>query len=471
MSFSRFFKYASLSAATASASVLRNVTCMAIDQANSSISSNSTVADDPSDINWGSRDAVIGISCIAASMALITAFFCKKYGKLPETKQATLAVVVKKDNAKSLGEEIAIPQLKLRYSLTPAAHQMIEQIGLMHFLKKEIRHLINKKIKKDDNFEMSESSIKQVMQAFFGNKNLDNQLGIHDLEINVDIIYRPQNKRSHLFERTLQPVTRATMFFEVIFGLIQNIGALQLFGGILPVSREANNDIAITQATLNALFMLLITYVGPGQTFMSDLGAIIDKFLHQCCQRKKDKSEHEEGVEEVKDELLPATRYKIKLTKGVVTVFLINSLYTQVIGDYKTAMSLADNITDMADSMVPAWLVMLSAYLMYGLNQLNDPVNFISTVFMGFTLIDMYFRYKQNNPSPAAVEEILDEESDDEVDEEKEKVELLIPIKPTPLQVLGKFSPKQTSVSNLGEHLLSEESLDDVNKSSLLTIN
>lgn len=449
MSFSRFFKYVSFSAVAASASVLNNVTSIALELSNSS--ANSTTDDDTSNIDFSSKDAIIGISCIAASMALITAFFCKKYGKMPQTKTASLDVIVKKDHADSVANQIVIPQIGLYYAITPAGQELIQQIGERKFLRDEISRLINQRIKDDENFEMSESSIKQVMTAFFGKNNLSSQLGIHDSETSVTITYKPQNKRSHFFERSLQPLTRATLFFEIVFSLIQNIGSLQLFGGVLPVSREANDDIAITQAVLDALFLLLITYVGPGQTFMNDLGAIIDKFLHQCCQRKNAAQEDEEKSEASEDELLPATRYKIKFTKGIITVFLINSLYTQVIRDYKTAVSLADNIAAMPDSMIPPWLVMLSAYLMYGLNQLNDPVNFISTVFMFFTLIDMYFKHQQT--AQTQIQELHDER-EQKADEEQGNVVALIPIKPTPLRALSRFSPPPKHRSNLEELLL-----------------
>jgi hypothetical protein len=222
----------------------------------------------------------------------------------------------------------------------------------------------------------------------------------------VAVEYNNEHKPFRFFELVLPPLTKSTIFFEVMFGAVQNLGSLQLSSGVLPVSRAANNEIAIAQTVFSTLFMLFMVYVSPGQAFMNDLGAVMDDYCINLFRRIQ---QHE--IIEPAIEISAKTKMKVRLAQGFLILFLLNNLYTEIINDYQQTISLNDRINAQRDSIMPAWMVYICSMIEFGLNQLNDPIMLFSEMLMGFTLIDVYFRH-QNKPLAKVVIEQMDEKQD-----------------------------------------------------------
>ncbi len=415
---------------------------------NSTELANVTDTDDSNDkgINLASKEAVIGVSCIAVSMVLITAFFCASAKRRNQNSESIISVHIKRNNAHSCGDSIVIQQLNVSRDLSEEEQLAIEAIGLRPFLLKEITAVIQDKFAKNETIQAG-LAIQQVINVFLPQSKTTHDMGPYDLIEDITVKYNPRKNRCNFFATILPPLTQTTLLFETLFGAVQDLGSMQLSPSILPISRSASNDISIFQIVLSTVFGLGMLYISPGQAFMGDLGSKIDRKLINLFTCRKENTPSEPAAD-----ISKAVKIKIRLAQAALALFVLNSLYAAVIGDYQSTVSLNDRINALDDSLIPPWAVLFCSMMEFGLNQLNDPVMLFSELLMGTTLIYAYFN---NKPKPKAIAQLEEIKTDamkkDIVEKDDETGEAaIIPTPSTPpptngLQTLGKFSPKRTT--------------------------
>lgn len=431
MSFSRFFQNISATGSSA------------LEWMNSSSYSNGTDPEESHGINLTSQPAIIGIACIAASMVIVTSFFCWR-AKLSKTTDLKLRVIIKKADADSRGDMLVNRDLSIEYPITPDDHILIGNEGLRNFIKNKIREIIDERIEKNQTIDRN-SSLDQVLEVMTGQKNAATKLDKHDLEEILEFSVNRNTKRCNIFSRVLPPLTRATIVFEIVFGTIQRIGALQLSAGILPISRDANNKLAIVQSVISAIFILILMLGGPSQTFMRDFGAAMDDFFHHWIYGKHVNSDSQSTTAET----VLSTKIKIRLAQTLLVVFLINNLFTEVMSDYQSMISLNQRVNAQNDAIIPSWAVFICSMIEFSLNQLNDPIELISLTYIGTKIIDAYFSKKLALKSSVHIEEMKEDEEDVEFLSSRNPLRVTTSIAGSHhLPVLGQFSSRQRSATS-----------------------
>lgn len=375
----------------------------------------STAMPDPADgynnefrnpIDLSSKEVVIGIACIATGMASFLALFCLANRSLHNKKQMLYRVIIRRSHATSIGEALSIPLLKSHRELSEDDKLLIEDIGLMAFAKIQIDKINLQKLEDDEDIELS-SKVEEVVKVFLEKeKKFDYEKHDLPMDVLVDINYR--TKVCSVCEFIIPPTIRATYFFELAFGIVVSTGSLQLMPTILPVSRDTNNSITIAQTALSTLFGLVMIYVNPTQAFTADLGSKIDNFFIHLFKKKKAVGLATNPL----DKLTRTLIVTMTASKIFLVTMLLNNLYTTVIQDYVTTISLNDRINMQTDSIYPDWVVYLCSMIEFCLNQVNDPIDLITNVLIGFTLIDLYFRmrHKRNLEKAIVLDKVVVED-------------------------------------------------------------
>lgn len=295
------------------------------------------------------------------------------------------SVIIQKKTASSPGDALIIPALKVRQPLSKDDRTDIETKGLKPFLKEAILAILHYKEQNNESIKtpgLADEVLEKILKG-----NHATRLGMHDIElvINVDFV----KKRCHFFSTILPPLTRLTVLAEVSAGTLLSIGTLQLTeGSIFPVSKDLNQDILIAQSILSGVLGLWLGLSSAGMAFIGDIGETIDDTLFSGCQ--KTPTERIEHVEEKKEEAqLPV--WKIGTLKTIFLILVTNNLWTSAVQDYLQLTGLSERISTTTDSIIPAWLNTLAAYVAFGFNQLNDPIQIISLLILGFKMIDHWY--------------------------------------------------------------------------------
>jgi len=147
----------------------------------------------------------------------------------------------------------------------------------------------------------------------------------------------------------------------------------------------------------------------------------------------------------------------------VLALFVLNFLWTSAVQDYQNALSISTRIAGQDDSLLPKKLVFICAWTQFSLNQFYDPLNILSTLLMGFRVIDTHFK-NQHKPASRVVIEVLSESEEDAPVMNSERI--LSPSAAKGLMHFGALSPKKhprnNSVGNKTD--LSEIIIEDTSK-------
>ncbi|MDR3491686.1 MAG: hypothetical protein P4M12_06535 [Gammaproteobacteria bacterium] len=351
----------------------------------------------------------------------------------------TFPVIIKKKQADSLGETIIIPQLATDIVLTPQHHESIKQHGMQFFLIQEIINFLREKENHKEEIHQPDM-IDKVLEAYM-KPNKHHNLGPHDINLVIHVDYDSILKQYHFFKRTLPILSKTTLFLEIAFATISQIGALELSEGVIPMSHDAHEVMSFTQAILSALFICFLVFLGPGQAFMEDFGKLLDDVFTNPCKTKK----HDE---EADTQLSFKTKSAIRVIKSLLSLFVFNFLWTSAIQDYQNALSLSTRIAAQDNSVLPPKLVFICAWSQFGLNQFNDPLNILSTVLIGFRIIDTYFINKYKPVSQVQIEDLS--EAKEEASMTNTMQETLSPSAVKGLLQFGALSPRRHA-NNLAE--------------------
>jgi hypothetical protein len=149
--------------------------------------------------------------------------------------------------------------------------------------------------------------------------------------------------------------------------------------------------LAVSQTLLSALFNLFLAFSEPGMAFMGDFGTVVDGYMKKIVDRCRGCGPVVPRVAPV--EVLPwRLSAKIKLCQSVFCLLAMNSFVTHVLQDYQQMVSLKDAILTTNDhALIPPWGTIIASWVVFGLNQLNDPIQLLSLVMLGFAWIRGYF--------------------------------------------------------------------------------
>jgi hypothetical protein len=409
--------------------------------------SNETNSNNSSHVDFSSREAIIGTALIASGLVSVFGFLLWRHRRSHLTTHDNFNAILKRKDAFSLGERVVIPQLNLDRELFDHDHKQIEEFGCRHFLKNEITRVIAEKMENDEPIKKISTST-QVINIFL-TKPHTSHLGKHDLSEDISVEYNARNKRCNFFATAMAPLLQSTVIFEMLFGSIQQLSYLQLADPVLPIDRETNNKIIMTQTALNLVFYVGMFFMSPGQAFMTDLGTSLDNAiinLYLKCKNvfsktpREDSGSEEKSLPNADENLSTSTKIKIRISQAVLGVLIANNLYTEILGDYQRTMAMNQQINSLSDAIIPPWAVYICSMIEYVLNQLNDPMMLFSEIYLGNTLINAYFKSK-NKPQETSLTEVVAESrrSSPSV---------------SPLQMKGIFSPSRQA--SLTERLIED---------------
>ena len=362
------------------------------------------------------------------------------------------SVVVKKDEAAAVPDSIIVKEFKLRLKVTHAHRQRIAAIGVEAFLTELLLAILQKK---DDNREdlVSQRFLDTLLEEFLDTSfhhsdNVPGGISRHDLCLKPEVMF--QSKRQlRCFAALLPPLLRFTIVAEIAVGTLVDVGTYQLSESFLPINTLSKQILAVTQTVLSALFNLFLVFSQPGMAFLRDFGAMVDGYLKKIVDKCRGRAAPDH-LPVVVQRLPPLVSVKIALCEVFFCLLALNNFVTHVLDDYQQMVALKDTIiVNNEDAVVPALGTAIASWIGFGLNQLNDPIQLLCYMMMGFAFIRGYFSLGQVNQQGV---QYIDSDTSQwlSADEESQLTVAVNP--PVPVEAiehgLGQFSP--TSVTEDG---------------------
>lgn len=303
------------------------------------------------------------------------------------------SVVVKKDREEALADRLIIKEFKLCVAIAPSHQQRLRVMGVQPFVNELLQAILRQK---EDNHEdlISERFLDTLLDTYLEShlhhKDALLDLSKHDFLLKSEVLF--QSKREwRCFAALLPPLLRVTVVAEIAIGTLIDVGTFQLSENFLPINPLSKQVLAVSQTLLSALFSLFLAFSEPGMAFMSDFGAVVDDYIKKIFDRCRGRAAVVQRAAVL--EALPwQLSAKITSCQSLFCVLAMNSFVTHVLQDYQQMVSLKDAIVTTNDNaFVPPWGTIVASWVKFGLNQLNDPIQLLSLVMLGFAWIRGYF--------------------------------------------------------------------------------
>lgn len=307
------------------------------------------------------------------------------------------SVVVKKDHEQTLANRLLIKEFKMSLVIAQAHQQRLQIVGIQAFISELLQAILRQKDDQQEDLisqRFLDTLLDNYLDGDFHRKDPALDLSRHDVLLKAEVVF--QSKRElRCFAAFLPPLLRMTILAEIAIGTLVNVGTFQLSENFLPINRSSKQALAVTQTVLSALFSLFLAFSAPGMALMSDFGAVVDDSIKKLFDRCRGRAPALREAAAL--EALPlALSVKIKSCQSLFCLLALNNFVTHVLQDYQQMVSLKDMILMAnAEALIPAWGTIIASWLVFGLNQLNDPVQLLSLVMMGFALIRGYFSLGQ----------------------------------------------------------------------------
>lgn len=312
----------------------------------------------------------------------------------------TFSVIVKKDDATAVADSLIVKEFKLRLVVTQVHRQRIEAIGIEAFITELLLAILKKK---DDNNEdlVSQRFLDTLLEEFLDTsfhhpEDVPGGVSRHDICLKPEVMFDSKSEL-RCFAAFLPSLLRFTIVAEIAVGTLVDVGTYQLSESFLPISILNKQILAVTQTVLSALFNLFLVFSQPGMAFLRDFGAMVDGYLKKIVDKCRGRAAPDH-LPVVVQRLPPLVSAKIALSQVFCCLLALNNFVTHVLDDYQQMVALKDTIiVNNEDAVVPALGTTIASWIGFGLNQLNDPIQLLCYVMMGFAFIRGYFSLGQVN--------------------------------------------------------------------------
>lgn len=313
---------------------------------------------------------------------------------------STFKVIIKRKDYFSLGEEIIIPDLGFRWRLDAMDLTQMRKVGAYHFSKNIITALLHLRDDERKPINMPKK-LDSFLQSFVQEDEKEKITFNEKLDVTVN--FRSKN-HCHFFERSTHFIYKFTVLAETTATTIKDIGFFVSGNSFIPMNAEIERNVSISVSLVSTVLSLWLSFSDPGTELLRDTGASLDHFFHDIwrrltCNRYEEKDSEENYC---------LWKYvKIKIVKIFFLLLMASFIYNDINQDYQQINELknpeAENIR------IPFWLYSAAAWTEFSFNQLNDPIEIITFVTLGLTMIQGYFSEKKLQNEPDDLEEKMSE--------------------------------------------------------------